>query len=83
MRYFFHTEDGQAFPDDEGIELPSLAAAKQAALKFLGEIIRDVDDFWDSGLYKVIVKNDRGVTLFTLDLTGTVMARPRLVAPRP
>ena len=32
-RYYFHCEDGRTFHDDNGLELPDLAAAQHEALQ--------------------------------------------------
>ena len=37
-RFFFHVEDR---PDDEGTELPSVAAAKCEAVRYAGKLICD------------------------------------------
>jgi len=38
-RYFFHTFNGEPYPDDEGIELPGLEEARQEAIQSAGKII--------------------------------------------
>jgi hypothetical protein len=41
-RYFFDvTDSGETSRDSEGVEFPSLEAARQEALKTLGEIAKD------------------------------------------
>ena len=39
-RYYFHSEDGRRFPDEEGTELPSDDAARLEAVRVLGELLR-------------------------------------------
>ena len=68
-RYFFHLE-GQ--PDDLGIELPSLAAAKCEAVRYAGNLIcNEAERFWDTGEFSLTVTDCRNLTLFALTLIGT------------
>lgn len=80
-RYFFYTENGECFRDDEGVELAGLDDAKDQALDFLCETLRGCHSkLWQTGDFRVIVKDGQGLTLFVIEMT-TVMAaashRPR------
>jgi hypothetical protein len=40
-RYYFNINDGRMILDEEGTELPSLAAAREEAIRNSGEILRN------------------------------------------
>lgn len=68
-RYFFHVE-GQ--PDDLGMELPTIAAAKCEAVRYAGTLIcEEAERFWDAAEFNMTVADENGLTLFTLTLIGT------------
>ncbi|MEO5773543.1 MAG: hypothetical protein ABIQ32_05430 [Sphingomicrobium sp.] len=68
-RFHFNTYDR---PDVDGHELPSLAAAKCAAIRMFGAVVcDDADRFWDEADWSMTVTDDRGLTLFQLHLIGT------------
>jgi hypothetical protein len=70
-RYFFHTEDGQCFPDEIGTELANLAAAQREAVKILGQLIKDDPDlFLQTEAFRVIIQDETGLTLYLIDVTG-------------
>lgn len=74
-RYFFHTEDGECFPDQTGTELPDIEAVRQCAVRTLGEVLREMQhEFWETENLKMIVKDEAGLTLFTLDLSAITSA---------
>jgi len=65
-RYHFHLADGGA-DDEEGCELPDLAAARRAAVELLGQSLADrADAFWREGEWLLTVTDPGGLTLFTL-----------------
>ena len=41
-RYFFHIDDGCTILDDQGLDLPSLEAARLEAVMACGEMLRDI-----------------------------------------
>ena len=70
-RYFFHTENGDRHTDEDGLELPDLAAVKREAIRTLGDMLRSRDDrFWESNSFRLIVTDDRGLILYVLDVSG-------------
>lgn len=71
-RYFFHSQDGQVFHDDEGLELEDFDAAQAAALQMLAEAIRNTPKFWIMRSLMVTVTDEAGLVLLVLDLTGTI-----------
>ena len=67
MRYFFHVRDGQYVPDEDGIELPSLDAAKRQAAEFAGKLLADnAEQFWGGDDWFVEVTDADGLMLFKL-----------------
>ena len=78
-RFHFHLEDR---PDEQGLELESIAAAKCEAVKIAGRLIGDrATEFWSTARLLMTVTDDRGLSLFTLDFVG--MDSPSLQTPRP
>lgn len=71
-RYFFHVQDGDFSPDELGTELPDIYRAQASAVKLCGELVAELGaKFWDHGVWKLEVCNDRSVLLFTLTLTAS------------
>lgn len=67
-RYHFNVEDGRSTPDPEGTELPDLESARREAVRLAGRLLDDDPaQFWSHGLWRVVVTDDAGRTLFTLD----------------
>ena len=60
-RYYFDTRDGRCVRDPEGSVHEDDAAARREGLSLLGEILRyQGDEFWKTGRFSVIVKNEAG-----------------------
>jgi hypothetical protein len=58
--------------DADGSELDTLSEAKCAAIKLAGRTIcEDADVFWDSLEWGMTVCDDKGLTLFQLEIIGT------------
>ncbi len=75
MRYYFQTENGQNHPDEEGAELPSLAAACVEAVRGLGEALKArPHDFWENDCIQVHVSDQDRLQLFTLNVSVTLSA---------
>jgi len=71
-RYYFHTEDGRATPDRDGVDLPDLAAARQEAIRALGEILKEGSEaFWVDGFLRMRVADAAGLTLFLIEVSAT------------
>jgi len=74
-RFYFHLVDGSAIPDDTGVELPSVEAAKIEAAKFAGAVLSEgiADGIWAGSPWRVVVSDsplpDRGRTFLTLTLS--------------
>jgi hypothetical protein len=73
--FYFHTEDGERLTDTEGSDLADIAAAEDAAVQILAESLRGNSKlFWDNGSYSITVADDRGLTLFSLQVSATMAA---------
>ena len=67
-RFFFHLEDS---PDDLGMELPSLSAAKCEAVRYAGRLICDeAATFWGTADFHMWVEDAAGLILFSLRFSG-------------
>jgi hypothetical protein len=71
-RYFFHTEDGVCYPDEQGTELPDLDAARGVAIRTLGEILRDAPKLFEAEMsLRLVVTDEKQLSLFRLDVIGS------------
>ena len=71
-RYYFHSEDGRRFPDEEGTELPTLAEARIEAVRVLADILReDPEELLQTGTLRMTVTDEKGLIYFALDLAAT------------
>ena len=75
--YFFNVDNGQGArrlepPDRDGTVLASPRAARDAAIIFAGEMLRDLDGaFWAGGDWRLRVTDEDGATVCTLRFSGT------------
>jgi hypothetical protein len=74
-RYYFNLKDGRVSLDDEGTELADIKAARQEAVRFSGEVLRDGagDSLWEGEPWRLWVTdqpNGKGMTFFTLDFSA-------------
>ena len=66
-RFFFHTVDGEREPDDEGVELPDLGAARLEAIRFGGAVLHDQPELLAHGRdFRVEVADAAGRVHVTL-----------------
>ena len=66
-RYHFHVQDGQAYPDEAGIELATRADVQTHALRTLGELCCEKPTlFWEGETLSVHVADHTDLSLFTL-----------------
>jgi hypothetical protein len=71
-KFHFHL-DGER--DEQGLNLPDLAAAKCEALEFASRHICDAANaFWDREEWLLSVADESGLTLFQLHIIGTEAA---------
>src|SRR5215204_7019280 len=70
-RYFSHFHDGTDQPDHTGTELASSKAARDAAVVFMGEKLRELDgDFWPEGEWSIRVAKEADASVCTIRVTG-------------
>jgi hypothetical protein len=64
-RYYFHSQDGHTWRDEEGTELAEVDEAKRAAIQMLGVRLADApDELSDAGRYELKVTDEKGLVLF-------------------
>lgn len=72
-RYFFNIHDGQDLPDMEGTDYPDPKTARGQGVIATGEMLKDLDGaFWKGAEWRMVVTDEQGATVCTLNLTGTV-----------
>jgi len=66
-RFYFHTEDGRRYPDEEGTELPDVEAARTEATRILAELLKEQPrELWDTGRLRVEVTDERSRRVLAL-----------------
>jgi hypothetical protein len=71
-RYFFHTQNGVARTDLEGLELLDVQEARIEAARAIGQLVdHNPGEFWEHGALKMTVTDHAGLVLFTLELSAT------------
>ena len=66
-RYFFHVHDGNAVPDDDGVELSGAEEARAQAVLAAGEALRDTAQrFWRHPEWSMHVVDESGETVCRL-----------------
>ena len=66
-RYFFNLRDGAYHPDHDGTELPDLASARAVAVRFSGEILREMSaSFWEASEWRLEVCDEEGSVVVVL-----------------
>ena len=74
-RFFFHTEDGECFPDDEGVVLATIADAKRVAVQVLCDALKGrPQELWHTGAFRLICQNEDHLTLFHIEMTAILAA---------
>ena len=82
-RYFFHTLQGRAHPDRNGEDLAGPAVAHRAAVRIMGEILRDgAADFWDAGPFSLVCTDEGGAVVTGLVACQTSPEASRAVLAR-
>ena len=68
-RYFFDTNDGDMFAeDDEGLEFPDSEAARRAAVAALPDLARDKLPDGDRRDFTVSVRDEAGMIVYSASL---------------
>ena len=75
-RYYYNIHDGRTILDDDGVDLPDLAAARDMAILNSGEILKNGAGpaMWAGEPWRLWVTdapNGGGKTLFTLTFSAT------------
>ncbi|GJE71126.1 DUF6894 family protein [Methylorubrum podarium] len=72
-RFFFNTNDDVELWDEEGTELPDLDAARRAAIRYAGELLREAgasvgfDETW-----QLVASDTSEAVVFTIDVKVTL-----------
>jgi len=70
-RYFFHVHDGTNMPDEEGVELPDLKAARSQGILACGEMLKDIDgDLPRDLVWEMVVEDEAGAPVLTFRFTA-------------
>lgn len=70
-RYYFNIKHRVDELDGEGSELADIQAARLAAVRLSGELIRELgQSFWDTPAWRLDVTDVHQTVLFTLTLSG-------------
>ena len=71
MRFYFNIAGAVADPDDEGLDLPNVAAARIEAVRFAAEYLRDRPEVaWLGDEFRVEVTREDRLILFTFIAIG-------------
>ena len=71
VRYYLHVHDGSSAPDEEGVELRDVNAARAEAIRASGEILRDCrPETLDGSEWRMTVTDQEGRNVFTLRLSA-------------
>lgn len=70
-RYFFNVIDGTSIIDKDGTVLPSIYVAQAEAIRFAGEVLRDMGGrFWNGTEWRLEVSDEGGQVLFVLHFSA-------------
>jgi hypothetical protein len=68
-RYFFNTVDGRRYADEEGAELPDMAAVRAKATRLIGELLKErPQELWDTGRLRLEVVDESGINVLVLEV---------------
>ncbi|TPI74955.1 hypothetical protein [Mesorhizobium sp. B2-8-9] len=82
--FYFHVDNGTFIPDNEGVDLPDLDAARQEAVRAAGEMINESkQSFWEHMTPWIMnVTDGQNHLLFTLQFAAKVPSGDALYIPR-
>lgn len=67
-RFYFNSEDGECFRDQEGTDLPDLAAAERDGIKIFGELVlNDPELFLTTETFRIIIQDQQRLTLYVIE----------------
>jgi hypothetical protein len=70
-RYFFHVQDGERIPDEEGLVLPGPDAARKEAVVAAGEMLKDsAAKVWTGEDWRMWVVDEAGKPVCALRFTA-------------
>ena len=70
-RFFFHLTSSYDTPDDEGVELANLEAARCHAVKMIADVLcHSPGEYWKAEMYRVTVTDETRLILFTVEVTS-------------
>lgn len=71
-RFYFEVEFGDVFPDEQGVGLPDVRAARNVALDTLAEMLRGAgEEFWQAGgVFRLTAQDNQRRPVFRIDVTG-------------
>ncbi len=73
--YYFDIIDGENFFDENGLELPDLAAARNEAVRYSAEVLREMPErFWNCETWVMTVSDSDRNPLFTLKFLAEQVA---------
>ncbi len=79
-RYYFHTDDGRSFHDEDGTVLADDQAARIEAARVLGQLVNEhPQDIWHDEPFRMTVTDEVGLVVFILDIAA--IASPSLSRP--
>ena len=72
-RFFFNTNDDLELWDEEGTDLPDLDAARRAAIRYTGELLKEADTSIGFGdTWQLTASDTTDAVLFTIDVKVTL-----------
>lgn len=81
-RYFFDIVDGEDLPDIEGSEHADLGAARIEAIRYSGEVLREMPErFWHAEEWTMTVADAQRVPLFTLKFLAQAAVPASMTRP--
>jgi hypothetical protein len=76
-RYFFHTHDGTAVVDPDGIVLAGPDAARGEAVRAASAALNSLGPrFWESGKWLMRATDENGETVCLISFSGEIPANP-------
>lgn len=70
-RYFFDVYDDQELPDNIGTDLPDRKAMRGEAIRYAGEILKDLNGKLSGKEWSMTVRDETGRTVLTVRFSAT------------
>jgi hypothetical protein len=68
-RYFFHVFNGKFVIDNEGVELPDLAAVRREAIRTSGQMLGSGQQSWSGDAWRMVVADEAGALVFSVSFS--------------